>query len=488
MTPNTISPSAYTALLLAFIAAISLLAALVERKRARGAYWLILAALFALISAVDYFMLRNHVLLNPVVTFGGAALALGAAYFWGDAPPAERPVWRLLLLGLLLISLGAHFLDSYAEYLIRLIQERFAPYDRIYLDPRHLEETCEMLGMLLMLVSLLTLLRPRLSSPAHVRLFRWAPPAFLVVFIAMIAAQEGSAFIREADSSRHGMPAAAQFADTALELRGYELPGGWPSANDAAFSMAVFVRARAPLSEDFGYTFQLIDQESLAVALSIDEWSDRAGADFAVGEIYRYRQDFEDITDLPRNRAYWLTLSIWRRDDAGNFQNYAVAESEQPQLSETQIILGEFALPPPQMHIEVGIVNFERGITLHRAELPATARAGAPIQIRFSWSSSEHGREDYTQFLHFVHEESGYFWNHDQPPLGARLPSRLWYAGLSERESWRFTLPAQLPPGAYRVYTGLYRQSDLTRLPSRDRRGVLAPEGRNPIGTIEIEN
>jgi len=40
------------------------------------------------------------------------------------------------------------------------------------------------------------------------------------------------------------------------------------------------------------------------------------------------------------------------------------------------------------------------------------------------------GREEYVQFLHLGHEESGEWQVYDQQPLGARLPTRLWYSGL----------------------------------------------------------
>ena len=85
-------------------------------------------------------------------------------------------------------------------------------------------------------------------------------------------------------------------------------------------------------------------------------------------------------------------------------------------------------------------------------------------------------------------EESGFFWNHDQPPLGMRLPTRLWYAGLADRETWQSTLPADMPTGRYQLYTGLYRLSDLARMTVYDEFGESLPEARLPLGFIEIQD
>ena len=108
------------------------------------------------------------------------------------------------------------------------------------------------------------------------------------------------------------------------------------------------------------------------------------------------------------------------------------------------------------------------------------------MAIPFTWQADSEGREDWVQFLHFVHEESGALWNHDQQPLGARLPTRLWYEGLRDTETWQFTLPADLAPGRYAIYTGLYRLSDLGRLPVSDADGMPLPDARVPLGYLTI--
>ena len=84
--------------------------------------------------------------------------------------------------------------------------------------------------------------------------------------------------------------------------------------------------------------------------------------------------------------------------------------------------------------------------------------------MTFRWGAESAGSEDYIQYLHFFHDDSGAYWTIDQMPLGLRLPTRLWYEGLRSSEVWQFTLPADLQPGRYSIYSGLYRLSDMQRL------------------------
>ena len=79
------------------------------------------------------------------------------------------------------------------------------------------------------------------------------------------------------------------------------------------------------------------------------------------------------------------------------------------------------------------------------------------------------------QFLHLGHEETGATGGcMTSCPWVHRLPTRLWYKGLADSEVWQVPLPADLAPGRYEVFTGLYRSRDLERVPAkpRGRRGL----------------
>ena len=119
-------------------------------------------------------------------------------------------------------------------------------------------------------------------------------------------------------------------------------------------------------------------------------------------------------------------------------------------------------------------------------ELAESAKAGQTLPISFTWCSDINSDDDHIQFLHLRHDDTGEYFVHDQPPLGARLPTRLWYAGLMDSETWLLPLPADLQPGKYTAFTGLYRKSDKARVPVADADGVAWADDRLALGRIII--
>ena len=130
---------------------------------------------------------------------------------------------------------------------------------------------------------------------------------------------------------------------------------------------------------------------------------------------------------------------------------------------------------------------FDNGFSLDAVTMPETARAGEHLNLKFTWRSDSQGLEDHAQFLHLGHAESGEWFVYDQQPLGARLPSRLWYSGLADSEVWSVPLPADLAPGRYEVFTGLYRARDKERVPTTDADGVPWLDNRVTLGNLIVE-
>ena len=222
-----------------------------------------------------------------------------------------------------------------------------------------------------------------------------------------------------------------------------------------------------------------------------DKWADRLPYNwfFGLDQEPVHRETIEVIfpPHMPRNRALWVALSLWRKEGDA-FLRQKILSSDLPLLSDTQVILGQFVLPAEAaVSSSVPVARFENGFTLDAIDFPERARAGETALVSVTWRADKDGLEDAVQFLHFGHEESGAWWVHDQQPLGARLPTQLWYSGLADTESWSVTLPADLAPGRYAVYTGLYRASDQVRLPAIDAEGIPFVDARVPLGVLIVE-
>lgn len=280
----------------------------------------------------------------------------------------------------------------------------------------------------------------------------------------------------------------ADIGDGSLALRGWNSHSLSPGLHGRVH---VVLQALKPIDFEFGFSAQLIDQASGENTLTINKRSGinvrkwPPGLEFAA----LLKAPLHVTEATPTNRAQWLTVSFWKIE-GDDFPPLKIDSSDYPLLSDTHVILDELVLHAPAGSFgqNEALAVFANGFALQQAILPERAQVGEPIEVAFQWSSVSDGEEDWTQFLHFVPEDGGSFWNLDQYPLGMRLPTRLWYAGLLSDEQWNFTLPADLTAGTYKVYTGLYRLADLQRLEVTLADGQQPDERSIPLGSISIEN
>ena len=136
----------------------------------------------------------------------------------------------------------------------------------------------------------------------------------------------------------------------------------------------------------------------------------------------------------------------------------------------------------------IPVAVFDNGFTLDAVDMPERARPGETMTMRslLGAAKSRGGEDPVHSSLHLGNAESGEWWVHDQQPLGARLPTRLWYSGMHDSETWQVPLPDDLSPGHYTVFTGLYRMRDVERVPATDKDGMLWTDARIPLGILTI--
>ena len=436
-------------------------------------FWLTFSLGFYLLAVDEYFGL--HEASRGLVLFyrlGGALFFLWLCYWVRRSRSAAR-LFILFPIGLAMSGFGALILDRF-------------PYiriggDRLWNMP--VEEALEMLGILLVLIGALGLLgsayRPRKWRRAGV-LFLFQLLMSVVLFVAIILAPR-------VELKYFGQRAHIAFHDGALWLRGFHL------SNDAAragrpWTIRLYINATKPEFMSDGISLHLVDQKTRESLAAVNHHFSDPQWHRIVGRTYRQSFTLNIPHDTPSNRAFWLVLTLWRQL-GDSHRPLTISASDYQQLTDTQVVLRELVIPaPPSPAPSESLAEFENGFALIAAELPEVTRAGEMLSIPFTWQAASDSSEDWVQFLHFVHEESGTLWNHDQQPLGARLPTRLWYEGLRDTETWQITLPEDLAPGRYAIYTGLYRLSDLERLPVSDADGLPLPDARVPLGVITISD
>jgi hypothetical protein len=96
---------------------------------------------------------------------------------------------------------------------------------------------------------------------------------------------------------------------------------------------------------------------------------------------------------------------------------------------------------------------------------PEQAKPGQPLRLTLYWQAVAAMPHDYTVFVHLRQAEGATVAQADHRPLGNLYPTSLWPVGMLIRESSELFLPAELPPGRYELWVGLYLLETGERLP-----------------------
>lgn len=191
------------------------------------------------------------------------------------------------------------------------------------------------------------------------------------------------------------------------------------------------------------------------------------------GEVYVDGHEFDLPADLPPG---YLRIEIGFFDAAAQrLITPTVAGTETPRadlLGAGYVGVGVNGLQPSTFATpytlgdEMQLVGAEVGNTsLDTAQLPAlTPSPGDTIELTLAWQPLRPPRHDYTTLLHLVGTDGVPVAQWDQPPLQDVVPTTIWREGDMLVDRYALPLPADLPPGDYRLLTGLYDLETLTRL------------------------
>ncbi len=473
-------PATFATLQLAAVGGVALLAAWFANRHAARLrwYWLGIGLVFIFL-AIDEYLALHEVIPEwelRYIALGAVVVAATLAVAWRFGRSAW-PWHACFLIGLALSVAGAMLVNALPIPCGGMGVLRFDGCLEFYF----LEESLEFLGIWLTLVALLGQFSAALPSAprAAIRLLYALPALAMLAIISYSLAPRLEARL-------WARPAAVTFRP-GIDLRGFQFE------HDAGATVAnLYLAARQAGFIGFGISVHLVDQVSGESLASRDEWIDRQHGLWLLGPNYapviRQRLQVAIPPDAPPNRALWAVLTVWRKR-GGEFTRQKVDRSDLRLLDDRQVVLAEFALPGESPAPAPSLLAaFDSGFKLESADLPERAAAGETLALRFAWRSDKDSRQDYVQFLHFIHQETGDWWGFDQHPLGPRLPTRLWYSGLADSESWSVPLPADLAPGRYAVFTGLYRASDQERAPAVDADGQPWRDGRARLGGITIES
>jgi hypothetical protein len=90
---------------------------------------------------------------------------------------------------------------------------------------------------------------------------------------------------------------------------------------------------------------------------------------------------------------------------------------------------------------------------------PDRPRPGEGFQVSLYWQALRPLQERYHSFVHLIDDSGERVAQSDQQPGGIYYPTTLWRLGERLRDDHYLTVPADAPPGTYRLLVGMYALS-----------------------------
>jgi hypothetical protein len=129
-------------------------------------------------------------------------------------------------------------------------------------------------------------------------------------------------------------------------------------------------------------------------------------------------------------------------------------------------IVGERSYALPEMSTRID-ARLGEGIELLGADLPPEeVRPGETLPLRLYWRADA-PQEDYKVFVHLVGQDEQIIAQEDARPAGWQRPTTTWDVGEVIADEYALVIPDEAPPGAYRLYVGMYHATSFQRLPIR---------------------
>ncbi len=183
---------------------------------------------------------------------------------------------------------------------------------------------------------------------------------------------------------------------------------------------------------------------------------------------------------------YWVEVGLFEQENGRRLEAHRLDGSPiTPPIIGPLIVRPSQELSPPAHTLEA--VQLGDAIALRGYDSSATAKAGASITVTLHWEALAPPGEELTAFVHLWREGDPYpLAQDDAPPRGGWFPTSLWERGDRIPDTHVLRVPADLPPGRYPLWAGLYRSENGQRLPARQG-GEALPYDLVPLGEIEIE-
>ncbi len=273
-----------------------------------------------------------------------------------------------------------------------------------------------------------------------------------------------------------GTPVNATWSN-AVDLWAWTVPAG-PLRPNMTFPLDLIWHAQTDLKRAYHFTLEIRTPAGEVLQTSEDALSSQgqSAATWRAGDVVR--QDL--LVSLPaeaRGGDYHLRLQVF---EAG-------AQSSGPPIDLGAFKVEEYPVVTivPPMTIERP-AQFDQGMILLGANLSKPPyRPGRQLEVSLVWRAGQHPDDNYTVFVQLWGPDGNLAGQGDSDPVAGLRPTRSWRPGEVIVDPHHVPLKAELTPGEYTLYIGLYQRDTGERL-AVTVDGVTPPERWVKLTTVQI--
>jgi hypothetical protein len=469
--------------------------------------WLALAAVFVFMGLDEYYAIHESSdIWNTLYTLNGVMIIALAAVIYALERDITAPLF--LVVGVGLMGFGGVILDEYSnEVALSLGGFELVCHYRVHgifcTDLSVVEELFETAGSGLILIGFISSAEKH-HAPPRWKLTRWALTGFAAFWVLWMCSHTW--LVPTVEAKTRADPVTVEYMDGALELESYNLSRDVAAPGDTV-DVTLYFRAREMLKENYYLSVHLLSHPDVQSVAQMDVQLGDYEYPTTAWLPYLSVKSVVQLTlpdDLLTPASYWIMVRVWesadrvnRTDepetagaDATEGEPVAITKTDRQQLAQDTVVLGALPVlgrPPDSAPPTASDYRFDHGIRLYGFDLPGSGTPGQPITIRFWWKTSQKVGQTRTQFLHFYPADgSEDFFVFDHEPFDSRLPFADWPGGLDAVDAHTITLPADMPPGEYRVHTGIYDPHTGNRVPVKDGSGETVQDYSIFLGTFVV--
>jgi hypothetical protein len=457
-------------------------------------YWLIVGLLFTFLAVDEYFSIHESISFwrQGYLALGGSVALFGLVIIAKSEKAQRLPLLMFIVglgsmggFGVLVDAFSAGNVVTIGSFTPDFMTCRTEFLGVICRDFNNTEETAEMFGMIIMVLSLLVVAQ-LWTAETKWKLSRNIVLAMSGIWLAVMA---GGLWIAPAIEAQFAQSASANYGD--LSLVAYSVSGDRIEAGHM-LDVTVFMQVNRSIDSDYWLSLHLYTQ-------ALPEIDSIAQDDMVLGEFkyptrawipylpVRNQFQLQIPDDLVTPASYQLVAIIWQ-DTLSN--KIAVQETNLATIADGTVIVleGIAALAPEVAAVPMSAAyDFASNFALEGYDLPAQAVSGEDVTVDFWWSTEQVLDLELSHFLHWFNTETGEYVIFDQIPFGGAFPTQDWPASMLVHDAWTVTLPDDMPTGTYRIQTGMFYINSGERVPVVDVDGVRVQDDSIVLGTVVVE-